>query len=169
MYDRDGPFGANIEMWVMIKLQYITSNYPIANVFREYIEENWWHKIYMWVWNLPYIGQNTNATTESYHGTLKAMLQSKENILVSHHVDWCIHELIGDVLTQYWCQSLHKNFGIVNNKCQQLFVVGALLETWLILDTNLTLPFYEGGPALIQKNPSTIHHPQPNYITMGKL
>jgi hypothetical protein len=41
MYDRDGPFGANIEMWVMIKLQYITRKYPIANVFCEYMEENW--------------------------------------------------------------------------------------------------------------------------------
>jgi len=41
MYDRDGPFGANIEMWVMIKLQYITSKYPIASVFCEYMEENW--------------------------------------------------------------------------------------------------------------------------------
>jgi hypothetical protein len=77
--------------------------------------------------NLPYVGQDTNIAIENYHGTLKAQLKSKKSRLVGHHVDWCIHELIRNVLTQYWYQSLHKNFGFMNNKCQQLFVVGALL------------------------------------------
>jgi hypothetical protein len=37
MYDRDGPFGANVEMWAMIKLH----KHPIANLFCKYMEENW--------------------------------------------------------------------------------------------------------------------------------
>jgi hypothetical protein len=35
----------------------------------------------------------------------------------------------------------------MNNKCQQLFVVGALLGAQLILDTNVTLHSYDGGPT----------------------
>jgi len=64
-------------------------------------------------------------------------------------MDWCIHELVGIVLTQYWYQNLHKIFGFVNNKRQQLFVVGALLGAQLILNTNVTLLSYDGGPTHI--------------------
>jgi hypothetical protein len=35
----------------------------------------------------------------------------------------------------------------VNNKHQQLFTVGALLGAHLIIDTNMTSPSYDGGPA----------------------
>jgi hypothetical protein len=59
----------------------------------------------------------------------------------------------------------------MNNKHQQLFVVEALLEAQLLLDTNVALLSYEGGLTLVmlsQQNPSTIHHPQPN-IRMGML
>jgi hypothetical protein len=133
-------------MWAMNRLQYIISKYLASNVFWKYVEENWWHKTHMWVvgfWNLPYVGQDTNATIESYHGTLK----SWKSRLVGRCVDWCIHELVRNVLIQYWYQSLCKNFGFVNNKRQQLFMVGALLGAWLILDTNVTLPSYDGGLA----------------------
>jgi hypothetical protein len=51
--------------------------------------------------NLPYVGQNTNVAIESYHAILKAQLKSGKRRLVGHHVDWCIYELIGNVLTQY--------------------------------------------------------------------
>jgi hypothetical protein len=60
-------------------------------------------------------------------------------------VDLCIHKLVRDAFIQYWYQSLCKNFGFVNNKHQQLFVVGALLGAQLILDTNVTLFSYDGG------------------------
>ncbi len=59
----------------------------------------------------------------------------------------------------------------MNNKRQQLFVVGALSGAQLILDTNVTLPSYDGGPAHImslKKNPFVIHYPQPN-IRVGML
>ncbi len=96
----------------------------------------------MWVVrfrNLPYVGQDTDVIIKNHHVTLKAQLKSGKNKSVGCHVDWCIHELIGDVLTQYGYQSLHKNFEFVNNKCQPLFVVRALLGAQLILDTNVTL------------------------------
>jgi hypothetical protein len=31
-------------------------------------------------------------------------------------VDWCIHQLLGDVLSHYWYQSLKKNWGFVPNR-----------------------------------------------------
>lgn len=54
-------------------LQYITSKYHATDVFWKYMEENWQHKIHMWVVgcrNLPYARQDTNATIESYYVTL---------------------------------------------------------------------------------------------------
>jgi hypothetical protein len=51
--------------------------------------------------NLPYVGQDTNVAIESYHVILKAQLKSGKRRLVGHHVDWCIDELIGNVLIQY--------------------------------------------------------------------
>jgi hypothetical protein len=51
--------------------------------------------------NLPYVGQDTNVAIESYHETLKPQLKLGKNKLVGCHVDWCIHELVGDVLIQY--------------------------------------------------------------------
>jgi hypothetical protein len=129
----------------------------------------------MWVvgfQNLPYVGQDTNVAIKSYHGTLNAQLKLGKSRLVGRRVDWCIHELVRDFFTQYWYQNLCKNFGFMNNKHQQLFVVGALLGAWLIFDTNVTLPSYDGGPThishVIKKNPFAIHHPQPN-IRMGML
>jgi len=35
----------------------------------------------------------------------------------------------------------------MNNKCQQLFVVGALLGAQLTVDTNVALLSYDGGLA----------------------
>ncbi len=49
MYDKDGPFGTDAEMWAMNWLQYIISKYSIANVFWKYMEETWQHKTHMWV------------------------------------------------------------------------------------------------------------------------
>jgi len=75
MYDRDGPFGVGVKMWTMNRLHYIICKYPIANVFWKYMEENYQHKIHMWVvgfQNLPYVGQDTNVAIESYNAILKA-------------------------------------------------------------------------------------------------
>jgi hypothetical protein len=37
----------------------------------------------------------------------------------------------------------------MNNKHQQLFVVGALLEAQLLFNANVALPSYEGGLTLV--------------------
>ncbi len=59
----------------------------------------------------------------------------------------CFHM---DVLIQYWCESLCKNFGFVNNKCQSnCLCFGALFGAHLILNTNVTLPSYENGLILV--------------------
>jgi len=58
----------------------------------------------MWVvgfQNLSYVGQDTIATIENYDGTLKDKLKLGKNRLVVCCVDWCIHELIKDVIIQY--------------------------------------------------------------------
>jgi hypothetical protein len=58
----------------------------------------------MWVVgfrNLPYVGQNTNVVIENYCGTLKAQLKLGKSRLVGCRVDWCIHELVKDVFSQY--------------------------------------------------------------------
>jgi hypothetical protein len=47
------------------------------------------------------LGQYTNVVIESYHWTLKVQLKLGKNILFGYRVDWCIHELIGNVFTQY--------------------------------------------------------------------
>jgi len=44
----------------------------------------------MWVVgfrNLPYVGQDINATIENYHGTLKAQLKLRKSRLVGLRVD----------------------------------------------------------------------------------
>jgi hypothetical protein len=100
--------------------------------------------------NLPYVGQDTNATIEKLPWDIEGLIEVGESRLIGHCVDWCIHELVKDVLTHYWYQNLRKIFRFMNNKHQQVFVVGALLGAWLILDTNVTLPsYYDGGPTHI--------------------
>jgi hypothetical protein len=52
----------------------------------------------------------------------------------------------------------------MNNKHQQLFVVGALLEAQLLIDANVALPSYEGGLTLVMLAQKThlrygIHNP----------
>jgi hypothetical protein len=60
----------------------------------------------------------------------------------------------------------------MNNKCQQLFMVGpTLLAGWLNLDTNVTLFSYDDGPTLVillKKThlQYTIHNPN---IIVGML
>ncbi len=175
MYNKDGPFGAGAKMRAMNRLQYITNKYPTTNIFWKYMEKIWWHKTHMRVvgfQNLPYVGHDTNAAIESYRGTLKAQLKWGKSRLVGHRVDWCIHELVRDVLVQYWYQTLCKNFGFMNNKHQQFFVVGALLgsmvDSWNKCDIAFLWWWSSTCQSCHKKNPFAIHHPQTK-IRMGML
>jgi hypothetical protein len=49
----------------------------------------------------------------------------------------------------------------MNNKHQQLFVVGALLEAQLLLDANVALPSYDSGLTLVMLVQKT-HHNTPS-------
>ncbi len=72
--------------------------------FWSYIILEWVLKCEMWVmgnWNLPYVGQDTNATIKSYHANLKATLRMAKSQLFGRCADCCIHELLGDVLLHY--------------------------------------------------------------------
>jgi len=170
MYDKDGPSGVGAEMWTMNMLQYIISKYPTTNVFWKYTEENWWHKTHMWVvgfWNLPYDGQDTNVAIESYHGTLKAQLKLEKNRLVSLHVDWhpwvswrCPHSILIPKSTQeLWV-------------CEQQMptivcgwgLVGGTIDSWHKCDITF-LWWWFSTCHVIKKDPSMIHHPQPNIRT----
>jgi hypothetical protein len=79
-------------------------DYRCKQTFWSYIILEWVPKCEMWVlenWNLPYAGQDTNATIESYHANLKATLIMAKSQLFGRDVDSCIHELLGNVLSHY--------------------------------------------------------------------
>jgi len=42
-------------------------------------------------------------------------------------MDWCIHHLLGHVLSHYWYQSLRKDWGFVPNRKQERFVVNVVI------------------------------------------
>ena len=44
-------------------------------------------------WNLPYVGQDTNAAIEGYHGYSKSMLKLENSRMVGRRVDWTITAL----------------------------------------------------------------------------
>jgi len=79
----------------------------------------WVPKCEMWVmgnWNFPYGSQDINVTIETYHVNLKATLKMAKSQLSGRQVDWCIHELLGDVLSHYWYQILKKNWSFVQTR-----------------------------------------------------
>jgi len=68
----------------------------------------------------------------------------------------CEKNMAKTSMYQSMYQSLCKNFGFMNNKRQQLFVVGlTLLGGRLILDTNVTLLSYDDGPTLVMSYKKT--------------
>ncbi len=92
---------------------------PNAQSFWSYVILEWVPKCEMWVMgnqNLTYTGHDTNVAIESYHANLKAILIVTKSWICGRWVDWCIHQLLGDVLSHYWYQSLKKNWGFVPNR-----------------------------------------------------
>lgn len=56
-----------------------------------------------WLGNkIFHVEQDTNAIVENYLPILKVWLKVEKNMLVGHHSNWCIHELIRDVFIHYW-------------------------------------------------------------------
>ena len=131
MYNREGPRGADVEPWAMLRIMLLAKKYPVAAEFWRYVEEQWLYRAHMWVVGyreLPYASQDTNAAIEGYHSTLKSTLKSCKSRMVGRRVDWLIHELTSEVLTHFWYQCLRKRFGFVINRWHEYIVVGALLK-----------------------------------------
>ena len=119
MYVREGPRGADVEPWAMVKIMHLTKKYLLATDFWCYVEDQWLFWAHMWVvgyMELPYAGQDTNTAIEGYHSTLKATLKSRKCHMLGRRVDWLIHELTGEVWTHFWYQCLRKRFEFVINK-----------------------------------------------------
>jgi hypothetical protein len=100
--------------------------------------------------NLPYIGQDTNAMIESYHGNLKATLKVVKSWLSSKWVNWCIHKLLGDVLFHYWYHSLKKNLSFVPNNKHARFILNVVFRTRKILNASVTFPTEVKGCAMVK-------------------
>jgi hypothetical protein len=62
-------------------------------------------------WNFPYAGQDTNATIESYHANLKAILRTTKSQFSKRHVDWCIHKLFGRCFVTLLVLEFEKELG----------------------------------------------------------
>ena len=109
--------------------------------------------------NLPYVGQDTNAAIESYHGYMKSILKAERSRMVGRRVDWCIHALTRDVVTHYSYYVLQKIHGFVDNKKERGIVVSALIQARDIPDTDVTLLVSKGGLAFVTSTTHRhIHH-----------
>ncbi len=92
---------------------------PNAQVIWSYVISEWVPKCKMRVMgnhNLPYASHDTNATIKNYHAYIKATLRATKSQLFGRWVNWCIHQLLGDVLLHYWKKSLKKIGGLSQTK-----------------------------------------------------
>jgi hypothetical protein len=86
--------------------------------FWAYFNKQWADKTHMWVVghrNLPYVGQDTNATIETYHSNLKATLRASKGRTHGRRLDWVIYELTWEILSHYWYQAMRKQPMFVPN------------------------------------------------------
>ncbi len=79
MYNKNAPEDEEMDVWAKSKLERMVNNLFATKAFWLYVKFEWLPKIGMWVVgyrNLPYLGQDKNATIENYHANLKANLCS---------------------------------------------------------------------------------------------
>jgi hypothetical protein len=77
----------------------------------------------MWVvgnYNLPYVGQDTNAIIENYYGNLKATFHSSKGIFHGRRGDWVINELVGDVLVHIGTTPCEETMGLSLTKTRTI-------------------------------------------------
>jgi len=90
MYNTNCPNDQELDPWAKVKLARAINEMPTANSFWSYIKLEWLQKTQMWLvgnCNLPYAGQDTNATNENYHANMKATLHSSKGRFHGRHVD----------------------------------------------------------------------------------
>lgn len=74
LYNMDYPNDQRINEWAKVELAKVANEIPIVDSFWSYINSEWLQKTNMWVvgnYNMPYVGQDTNATIENYYTNLK--------------------------------------------------------------------------------------------------
>lgn len=142
MYDKSGVVGDDAVEWAKLRFMQMEGKYSHADRFMQYMYDHWVHNTEMWVVgkrNIPHAGQDTNAAIESYHGNLKAILNSSKERTDGHRVDWLIYHLVGDVVTHYWYQVQCKLYGFGRNKRQEGHVCSAPLRAHAIPDEYIVL------------------------------
>jgi hypothetical protein len=70
-------------------------------------------------------------------------------ILIRRWVDWCIHQLLGYVLSHYWYQSLRKNWGFVPNRKHEQFIINVVFHAKDFPNSCVIFPKDNCGYAII--------------------
>jgi hypothetical protein len=123
-----------------------------AETFWAYVEKQWMPKVDMWLTgnrHLLHVGQDTNATIESYHGNMKAVLRALKSRLVGRRVVWLIHELTYDVIMKYKYNQYLKENGFISNKKEKRLVINSVLQSLKIPNSYVSLPTVLGQRALM--------------------
>lgn len=114
--------------------------------FWVYLRSQWLIKVPLWVvgyGDLSYAGQNTNATFENYHIYLKSVLKEERFCLAGRRLDWCIRKL-SLVSRHYRYQHFRMIYWFIDNSKKQAVAVGAIIKARENLDSDVSLPEYDG-------------------------
>lgn len=87
----------------------------------------------------PHVGQNTNATIESYYSNFKSIMNFAKKRFVGMQMDWLIYHMTSDVVTYYWYFIQCKAFGFIRNRKQEGIVVLLIKLTNTIPDINILI------------------------------
>ena len=110
IHDKTSPNGFKSTTWAKDKLDELSKKYLEKIHSWDYMQKQWQSKAHMWVvgyQNLPYVGQDTNATSEGYPRFLESMLRSDRNRMVRRRVGWTV-----TALTEKRKKKCMTNFGI---------------------------------------------------------
>jgi hypothetical protein len=70
-------------IWAEQQIHLLATRYPNATHFMKYLTKHWLHKVAMWCvgsYNIPHVGQDNNASIESYHTNIKDFVMLKKKI-----------------------------------------------------------------------------------------
>ena len=104
--------------WAIQQLDIIMNTKLRDIAFMKYMNDSWRSKTTIWcvgTQHILHVGQNTNATIESYHFNLKNILNSSKERFVERRMDWLVYHLMGDVVTHYQYGVQCKAFGFIRN------------------------------------------------------
>jgi hypothetical protein len=105
MHDSAQPDGKTPMEFAKEELLKLMEMISDAQAFWFYVIPKWVPKCKICVmgnWNFSYISHDINVGIESYHANQKVTWRAAKSQLYGRWVDWCIHQLLGDVLSHYW-------------------------------------------------------------------